>query len=88
MSCNYTVNHGDVVKWCKEYAQQDNAEPFHAVFCDPPYHLTSIVERFSSKKSKSAKHGRDGAFNRLSKGFMGATWDGGDVAFRPEIIQT
>lgn len=71
MTCQYDIHHGDIVEWCHEYSQLDDAEMFHAVLCDPPYHLTSIVERFSSKNSKPAKHGRDGAFARVSKGFMG-----------------
>ena len=44
-------------------------EQFTACVCDPPYHLTQASHR-----------------TRLgSKGFMGKTWDGGDVAFRPEF---
>ncbi len=77
---NYTVHHGDVVKWCNEY---DGPDLFSAVLTDPPYHLTSIVNRFGKSNSKPAKHGRDGAFGRVSKGFMGMTWDGGTVAFDP-----
>jgi len=50
---------------------------------DPPYHLTSIVKRFT--KGPEAKHGKDGSFNRLSKGFMGQEWDGGDIAFQKEF---
>lgn len=50
-----------------------------AVICDPPYHLTSIVERF-----KSGTAAKDATFGRMSKGFMGKEWDGGDIAFRPE----
>jgi DNA modification methylase len=52
--------------------------------CDPPYHLTSIVKRFGAENAAPAKVGATGAFARASKGFMGQTWDGGDVAFRPE----
>lgn len=59
-------------------------ERYHAVVTDPPYHLTSIQDRFGKTGSAPAKHGKDGSFARLSKGFMGKTWDGGDVAFRPE----
>jgi DNA modification methylase len=52
--------------------------------CDPPYHLTSIVKRFGGANAAPAKFGTDGAYARASKGFMSKTWDGGDVAFRPE----
>ena len=55
----------------------------HAVVTDPPYHLKSIVKRFGKAGSAPAKHGKDGAFARVSRGFMGAEWDGGDIAFRP-----
>lgn len=55
-----------------------------AIVTDPPYHLTSIVKRFGSANSAPAKTKQTGAFARASRGFMGQTWDGGDVAFRPE----
>ena len=70
----------DVVKWAAEY----DGPLFHALLCDPPYHLTSIVKRFGSPDAAPAQLGSDGRFSRLSRGFMGQTWDGGDVAFRPE----
>jgi DNA modification methylase len=52
---------------------------------DPPYHLTSIVKRFGSPKAAECQFGTDGAYARASKGFMGKQWDGGDIAFRPEL---
>ena len=55
-----------------------------AVVTDPPYHLTSITDRFGKEGSAPAQHGTDGAFVRASKGFMGKEWDGGDIAFRKE----
>ena len=54
-----------------------------AVITDPPYHLTSIVERFGKDGSAPAQFGTDGAFKRASTGFMGKEWDGGDIAFDP-----
>jgi site-specific DNA-methyltransferase (adenine-specific) len=74
---------GDVVEWAKNY----NGPKFHALLSDPPYHLTSIVKRFGKENCAPAKEGRDGAFKRLSKGFMGQEWDGGDIAFRTETWQ-
>jgi len=53
-----------------------------SIVTDPPYHLTSIVERFGKQGSAPAKFGTDGAFARASKGFMGKEWDGGDIAFK------
>ena len=55
---------------------------FHAVICDPPYSLESITKRFGNGQA-GAKFAKDVSFQRLSKGFMGQTWDN-DVAFRPE----
>ncbi len=54
------------------------------VITDPPYHLTSITKRFGKEDSKEAQFGKDGSFKRLSKGFMGKSWDGGDISFNPE----
>lgn len=60
-----------------------------SIVTDPPYHLTSIVKRFSGDGAKpvaaGAKAGRTGAYKRASAGFMGKTWDGGDIAFRPDV---
>ncbi len=56
-----------------------------SIVTDPPYHLTSIVKRFGKEGSAPAKHGKDGSFSRLSKGFMGQEWDGGDIAFKEEV---
>lgn len=67
------------------------AENSHdAGVCDPPYHLASIVKRFGKPGSAEAKDysgerdGATGAYSRAARGFMGQTWDGGDIAFRPE----
>jgi site-specific DNA-methyltransferase (adenine-specific) len=59
-----------------------------SVVTDPPYHLTATVKRFGNNESAPAQFGKDGAMKRLSKGFMGKTWDGGDIAFRPETWVT
>jgi len=76
----------DVLQWTKEY----DGEPFHALLCDPPYHLTSIVKRFgktslddNTQTSEDARQ-RSTPYARGSVGFMGQEWDGGDIAFRPE----
>jgi site-specific DNA-methyltransferase (adenine-specific) len=76
----YKIYNQDVMEWAKEYQKGK----FHALISDTPYHLQSIVKRFGKKGSAPAKHGTDGVYSRSSKGFMGQTWDGGDIAFRPE----
>ena len=62
----------------------DDEVQVDSIVTDPPYHLTSIVERFGKEGSAPAQEGTDGAFARASKGFMGKEWDGGDIAFRQE----
>ena len=55
---------------------------------DPPYHLTSIVKRFANstpEKEVFAANNPTAAYGRLSRGFMGKVWDGGDVAFSPDV---
>lgn len=74
------LHHGDAIEWARNY----EGPLFHALLADPPYHLTSITERFGKDGSAPAKYGTDGVFQRASKGFMGQQWDGGDLAFRPE----
>ena len=73
-----TVYNGD----CLEVMDTIDKCSVDSVVTDPPYHLTSIVERFGKKNSAPAKFGTDGAFARASKGFMGKEWDGGDIAFQ------
>lgn len=61
-----------------------------SVVTDPPYHLTSIVKRFGKSNlehpaDKNLNGINAGAFKRLSKGFMGKQWDGGDIAFQSAL---
>ena len=77
---NIDLRLGDCVKVMAELP--DNS--VDTIITDPPYHLTSIVKRFGGDGAAPAQFGTDGAFARASKGFMGKTWDGGDVAFRVE----
>jgi DNA modification methylase len=45
----------------------------HAVFCDPPYFLGSIVKRFGKSNSAEAS---TPIGKRMARGFMGQSWDG------------
>jgi DNA modification methylase/transcriptional regulator with XRE-family HTH domain len=71
---------GDMREKLKELAD----DSIDSVVCDPPYHLTSIVKRFGAANAAPAKVKQTGAYARASKGFMGQTWDGGDLAFQAE----
>ena len=82
------VEHGD----CREVmkALLDEGVQCDSAVTDAPYHLTSIVKRFgatsqadATKTSDRARRGADG-MARLSRGFMGKQWDGGDIAYQPE----
>jgi site-specific DNA-methyltransferase (adenine-specific) len=70
----------DVVRWVAGLVwltQAGYLTPYQAVFCDPPYFLASIAKRFGPGQ-KEAQYGKDGLFQRQSRGFMGKEWDGFD----------
>lgn len=76
---------GDILEWCDTY----DGPKFHAIMCDPPYHLVEITRRFGKDGSAPPQYGTDGVFQRSAAGFMGRDWDGLDdtgmgVAFDPE----
>ncbi len=71
----------EVIQWAKHF----DGPLFHALLTDPPYHFVSIIKRFAKHPSRNDKTvGGAGPYVRHATGFMGQTWDGGDVAFRPE----
>lgn len=79
------IESGDAVQWAKDY----RGEPFHALLADPPYHLVSIIKRYgksgpSDANLKLTANQGNSPYERGARGFMGKTWDGGDVAFDPE----
>jgi site-specific DNA-methyltransferase (adenine-specific) len=81
-----TLHRGD----CLEVLPLLEANSIDSCVTDPPYHLTSIVKRFGKENSapinnRDEQEGRQGPYHRASKGFMGKQWDGGDIAFRPEL---
>ena len=64
----------------------DQGVRVHAVLTDPPYGLVSIEKRFGKQGAAAAKtEGNDGSFSRLSRGFMGSTWDGTGIERDPEF---
>ena len=61
-----------------------------SIVTDPPYHLQSIVKRFGGKTARNTpamNTTAGGVFARKAVGFMGKTWDGGDVAYNVEVWQ-
>ncbi len=85
MSANHRILEGDLLSILPTLP--DNH--FDAVLCDPPYHLTQNSRGGSGRKGKPGTLsgrlalGTDKGL-QPAKGFMGQTWDGGDIAFRPE----
>jgi len=77
----YTILKGDCLERIKELEDCS----IDSCVTDPPYHLQSIVDRFGGENSSPAKLGTDGLFQRSSRGFMGKSWDGGDIAFRIDL---
>ncbi len=75
---NTTLHEGD----CLDVMRGLAADSIESCVTDPPYHLQSIVKRFGAENAAPAK---GGVYARSSAGFMGKTWDGGDIAFRVEL---
>lgn len=72
----WLVEQGDVLEWASKYG----GPKFHAILCDPPYHLGDV--RNDSPRGPGAPPYARHTIG--TKGFMGQYWDGGDIAFRPE----
>lgn len=67
---------------CVERMREMLADSVDAIVTDPPYHLTTGKKGGSGPASVNLEspYGRA----RVTTGFMGMEWDGGDVAMRPE----
>lgn len=88
-TANAVIHHADML----DALRAMSADSVDSVVTDPPYHLTSVQERYSrtsldsetdSNAARSRAPAANDALARLSRGFMGQTWDGGDIAFRAE----
>lgn len=75
----YSVLQGDV----RDVLTTLEGESFDAMLTDPPYHLTTGKRGGTGEASVNLSHPAGRA--RISTGFMGQRWDGGDIAFRPEM---
>lgn len=74
------VIHGDMRQVLEKMVRE--GRQVHAVCCDPPYHLTAGKRGGSGEASLNVNSPAGRA--RISTGFMGKAWDGGDIAFRAE----
>lgn len=78
---DYTIYQGDSF----EVLDTLEEKSIDAIVTDPPYGLTSITKRNGKENSTPAKEGKDGSFARLSKGFMGKTWDGTGIEYNVDF---
>ena len=69
---------------CLEVLPTLPAESVDAIVTDPPYHLTSGNAVYDLEKT-GAGNPRKRRPKGAAGGFMGKAWDGGDIAFRPEV---
>lgn len=74
-----TIFHAD----CRDVLRQLADNSLDSIVTDPPYALVSIVNRFGKPGSAPAKSNE--AYQRASAGFMGKSWDTGEVAFSEEF---
>lgn len=73
---NYQIYQAKVEDWARDY----DGPPFHALLCDPPYHLTSIVKRFG--KGDVYARASDSLLHLLESGLcraMAATTKGFEI---------
>lgn len=75
----YEVLHGKAEIRLKELAD----ESIHAIVTDPPYHLTT--DKKGGTGPASLNINSPAGRSRISTGFMGKQWDGGDIAFDPAL---
>jgi DNA modification methylase len=87
-----TLHAGD----CRDVLKGLADNSVDSVVTDPPYHLTSIVKRFGKSNlerdefnlqlpSNKGGGGTVSPYKRAAAGFMGKQWDGGNIAFQPEL---
>jgi hypothetical protein len=77
------IHHGD----CVEVMATLEPDSIDAIVTDPPYDLVSVTRRFGGQNARNtpAMETETGSvWARKARGFMGKTWDGTGVAFRPE----
>jgi len=68
---------------CRDVLRSLADNSIDSIVTDPPYALVSIVKRFGKPGSAPAKGNE--AYQRASAGFMGKSWDTGEVAFSEEF---
>src|SRR5262249_45656823 len=70
---------------CREVLARMPENRFDSGVTDSPYHLHSITKRFAKTGRSNRTATTSGPHQRTARGFMQKTWDGGDIAFDPEL---
>jgi site-specific DNA-methyltransferase (adenine-specific) len=68
---------------CREAVRELADNSIDSCVTDPPYALVSISKRFAKSGRTDSTWSRSGPHQRTARGFMGKTWDTGDVAHDP-----
>src|ERR1700758_4929741 len=81
LSGRIVVHAGD----CREVLARLPENYFDSCCTDAPYHLHSITKRFAKTGRTDKTRTTSSPHQRRARGFMNQTWDGGDIAFDPEL---
>jgi DNA modification methylase len=68
---------------CLDFLRGMADDSIDSIVTDPPYHLTTGKKGGSGPASVNLNTPQGRA--KTGTGFMGMTWDGGDIAFRPDV---
>jgi len=76
-----TLHKGD----CLDVLKSLSENSVDSVVCDPPYHLTAGKKGGTGEASLNLASPAGRSRIGTGGGFMGKEWDGGDIAFRPDV---
>jgi site-specific DNA-methyltransferase (adenine-specific) len=79
LSPTATLFHAD----CRDALRAMPDNSVDSVVTDPPYHLTT--DKKGGTGAASLNLNSPAGRSRISTGFMGKAWDGGDIAFQPAL---
>ncbi|MGO8211859.1 site-specific DNA-methyltransferase [Rhizobium ruizarguesonis] len=83
-----TMHDGRVVlhqEDCRDVLRGLTDNSIDSVVTDPPYALVSIQKRFANSPRNEKTENPVNPYGRTGRGFMGKTWDNGEVAFSDEF---
>jgi hypothetical protein len=78
-----TIIQANILDWAAAY----DGPKFHALLCDPPYHLTETTKRFGASDAAPAQYGTDGALDTLCALYVSISSTVAGIAKRYEVSQ-